>query len=347
MHLRRYRSETVRDALAQARTDLGPGALVLSTRLVSDRSWRGWLGHRVVEVTAAANRDMSESRPTEPPPRQSAQALTGPEARVAVDRAALVHHEAVVARLCAAGVDQVLATDVARALPRSRRRELPASLLRHAVADQLQAIAAGDVGFARADVFIGPPGVGKTTTIAKIAAQERARRGHRLSLLAADGFRVGAVEQLRLYADIIGAPFTVARSMPELEQALNDCGSGPVLVDTAGRSVREPQSAELLELLGRRADLRTHLVLAAGTTPRDAARLLQAYGPARPACVALTRVDEAESLGPIIGLLRERGVRVSFLGVGQHVPDDLERATPGVLAARLLGDEPAETGART
>ena len=71
------------------------------------------------------------------------------------------------------------------------------------------------------ELFVGPPGAGKTTTIAKIAAQERARRGARLSLLAADGFRVGAVEQLRLYADIIGSPFAVARTPREIEQSLS------------------------------------------------------------------------------------------------------------------------------
>lgn len=349
MHLKRYRSETVRDALAQARADLGPAALVLSTRLVGDRSWRGWLGRRLVEVTAASNRDMSESRPTEPAARQPAQGegeRAGHPTLAGAAAPAPAPRDTVVARLLAAGLDEVLADDVARAIPRSRRRDVPAALIRRTVADQLEAVAAGDEAFVRAEVFIGPPGVGKTTTIAKIAAQERARRGQRLSLLAADGFRVGAVEQLRLYADIIGSPFSVARSTRELERALTDLPAGPFLVDTAGRSVTASQSTDLLDLLGRCPDVRTHLVLAAATPLREVSRLLEAYATARPARVALTRVDEAESLGPIVGLLRERRMRVSFLGVGQHVPEDLERATATALTARLLGDAPADAGRR-
>src|SRR3954466_3891532 len=96
-----------------------------------------------------------------------------------------------------------------------RRGSTPARL-RDALAARLGNLAAPADDFARAEVFIGPPGAGKTTTIAKIAAQERARGGRRLGFIAADGFRVGAVEQLQTYADILDAPFRIARSAEEL-----------------------------------------------------------------------------------------------------------------------------------
>src|SRR5207253_3908646 len=106
--------------------------------------------------------------------------------------------------------------------------------LRSALADRLSELAVGDESYARVEVFVGPPGAGKTTTIAKIAAQERARQGQRLGLVAADGFRIGAVEQLRMYAEILGSPFRIARTGADLERALKR--RTPVLVDTAGRS---------------------------------------------------------------------------------------------------------------
>jgi flagellar biosynthesis protein FlhF len=342
MHLKRYRSNSVREALAQARADLGPNALVLSTRLVGVRGWRGWLGGRLVEITAAANRDMSESRPmAQPTPRETAPAapptITPPDPLIAP----------MVARLCAAGLDRALAADAAAAVPRTRRRQASLALLRRAVADTLDPLTAGHAAFAAAEVFIGPPGVGKTTTIAKVAAQARARDGVRLGLVAADGFRVGAVEQLRLYADIIGAPFMVARTAAELDAVLDRVTGDPVLVDTAGRSIREPDWQEALALLGQRTGIRTHLVLSAAMQAPEAARLLDAYHGARPACVALTRVDESASIGPLVGLLRERRLPVSFLGTGQRVPEDLVRATGPVLAAHLLGEAPGDAGDRS
>jgi flagellar biosynthesis protein FlhF len=346
MHLKRYRSVTVREALAQARADLGPNALVLATRLVSARGWRGLLGYRVVEVTAAANREVSESRPfvhAAPQPEPAAPTLD-PVARPSrqADPAASV--DAIVARLCAAGLDRTLATDVANTVPGSHRRLASVALLRRVIADQLEGMTAGEEPFARAEVFVGPPGVGKTTTIAKIAAQERARRGLRLGLVAADGFRVGAVEQLRLYADIIGSPFVVARTVAELDSTLARLDGGPLLVDTAGRHPRERQARELIQMLAQRPDVRTHVVLSAATPPREAGRLLDGYASGRPVRVTLTRVDEVDAVGPLVGLLRERRLPISFLGTGQRVPEDLSRATASVLAAHLLGDGPDRTG---
>src|SRR5262249_53608533 len=166
----------------------------------------------------------------------------------------------------------------------------------------------------------GRPGTGKTTTIAKIAAQERARRGTRLNLLAADGFRVGAVEQLRLYADIIGTPFTVARTPAEIERSLLDT-RGPVLVDTAGRSARDPRAHEMVSMLSDLPGVRTHLVVPAAATVRDVNRVLHIYGDKSPKRVVLTRVDEAESVSPLMHLFQERGMQISFLGTGQRVPE--------------------------
>ena len=228
MYFRRFRSDSVQGALSCARAELGRDALVLSVRMVPLRSWRGWLGSREVEVTAAAERERSAGRPREMSRRSHPTADSStPE---------------VVARLRATGLDEALATEVAEALPVWRRRGAgPASVTR-ALADRLATLSAGDESREAIEVFVGPPGVGKTTTIAKLAAQERLRNGRRITLISADGYRVGAAEQLRLYAEVIGAPFVAARSGPELDNALGTT-SVPVLVDTAGRAPRDRASA--------------------------------------------------------------------------------------------------------
>jgi flagellar biosynthesis protein FlhF len=245
--------------------------------------------------------------------------------------------EGIAARLEAAGIDRDLAREVARSQPAGGRRGASVATLRKTLADRLASLAAQDDGYAPVEVFIGPPGAGKTTTIAKIAAQERARHGKRLGLVAADGFRVGAVEQLRLYANILGSPLTVARTPAELEEAL-DSARRPLLLDTAGRSPSDDASRDMLRVLSARSDVRTHLVLAAGTPCDVARRVFDRFEDARPSRLVLTKLDEAESLASLMPVLRERQLPISYLGTGQNVPDDLQRATAPAIAAWVSGE---------
>jgi flagellar biosynthesis protein FlhF len=340
MLLKRYRRETVQEALRAVRDELGPDALVLSTRMVAARGVKGLFGGQMVEITAAAERPpVSENRPPQADSR-TARALSA--LRVVRERAGDPERAAgeIAARLRAAGFDDALARQVAQAHPASKRRGATLRSLRDTLAEQLAPLAAPDHDYAPVEVFVGPPGVGKTTTIAKIAAQERARRGKRLGLVAADGFRVGAVEQLRLYADIIGAPLAVARTPAELVEALDD-SRRTLLIDTPGRSPSDAISREMFRTLASRRGVRTHLVLAAGT-PKDAvARTLDRFEDAQPSRLVITKLDEADSLAPLAGLLRERSLPISYLGTGQNVPDDLERATPPAIAAWFSGSRDA------
>jgi flagellar biosynthesis protein FlhF len=326
MYLKQYRTQTLQDALARIRQDLGPDAIVLSTRVVEGAGWRGLIGRHELEVTAAANRPpVSETRHERQPDRQSAALAPG--------------HAGLLSRLKAAGFDERFAAEIATAVPTSRRRGASLVSLRDTLATRLAELAAGEESLAPVQVFVGPPGVGKTTTIAKIAAQHRARRGTRLRLIAADGFRVGAVEQLRLYADIIDAPFSVARTRDELVTALSHSRS-PVLIDTAGRSPSDPAARELWDALAGTAGVQTHLVVAAATGAHELERIFDRFGDARPDRLVLTKVDEAGTLSPLVGLLRTRNVPISYLGTGQRVPEDLEPATGDLLAACVVGDGP-------
>jgi flagellar biosynthesis protein FlhF len=318
MYLKRYRKPTVREALRAVRDELGPDALVLSTELVSASGWRGWLGAREVQVTAGAPRSGSEGRPAAAERRPADTDGRGN----------------VVARLVASGIDRTLAEGVAATMPAGECRGASLSSLTKALASQLTETAAGDEDFARVEVFVGPPGVGKTTTIAKIAAQERAK-GRPLGMVAADAFRAGAIEQLRVYADVIGSPFKVARTTEELDKAMA-AGRHPLLVDTAGRSPSDGGVRDLLRLVGRRRGVRTHLVIAADTSAASARRIFETYADARPDRLIITKLDEAESVSPLLGVVREHGLPISYVAGGQRVPEDLDRATAERLAGAVL-----------
>jgi flagellar biosynthesis protein FlhF len=324
MYLKTYRGTSVRDLLAQAREELGPNALVLSTKLVPTGGWKGWLGSRVVELQAAAERKVSEGRSVETASRPSA-----------------APNDEIVALLCAAGLDKELAAEVAANIPAGGRRGISPEGLRRALGASLVPYAACDDVYQPVEVFVGPPGVGKTTTIAKIAARQRATTGKRLTLVSADGFRVGAIEQLRLYADIVGAPFRVARTADELNHALSPSrGTASILVDTAGRSPSDQVSQELFSVLRSRSDVRTHLVVSAASSTKEIRRTIDEYRVVKPHRIALTRLDQVETLSPLVPVLREEHLPVSYLGTGQRVPEDLDCATGTTLAGLVLGESP-------
>jgi flagellar biosynthesis protein FlhF len=338
MHVKRLYRPSVREALAAAREELGPGALVLSTEMVPAPGWRGWLGRRVVRLTAATERagtdqpavdPVSADRPEPPEPRHRPARILDPA------------REGVIARLSAAGIDRDLALAVANRLTAAECRGGSDLAIRRAIAAELAEICSADAACARYEVFVGPPGVGKTTTIAKIAARERARGEAAPGLVAADTSRAGAVEQLRGYADIIGAPLRVARGAGELEQALAGLRR-TVLVDTAGRAPTDEAIADLFGVLAGKRQLRTHLVLAADTSRATADRLLARYACLQPSRVVITKLDESETVMPLLSAVREHGLPISYLTAGQRVPDDLWQATPANLAAALLHETDVE-----
>lgn len=347
MQVKEFRQPTVREAFQAIRDEFGPSALVLSSELVSARGWRGWVGQREVCVTAQApdgwSPDLeSRSAGSDGRPADTIDDIS-PFVPVATPGAAPAPVAAIgslAARLMAAGIQAELAEAVAAGVPVKQQRALTADGVRQALERHLVSHVAGDEAFARVEVFVGPPGVGKTTTIAKIAAQERARRKRTVGIVAADAFRAGAVEQLRTLAAIIGAPFRIARTADDMQQALA-ASRQTLLVDTAGRSPKDDDVRDVRRMLGGRLDVRTHLVIPADTSLRTAKRMLTQFADARPDRVIVSRLDEAEAPAELFGWLLTIGLPLSYVTTGQRVPEDLERATPAALAAVLLGDEMA------
>jgi len=190
----------------------------------------------------------------------------------------------------------------------------------------------------RVIALVGPTGVGKTTTVAKLAATYKLRHGKKVGLITSDTYRIAAVEQLRTYAGIIGLPLKVANSPDEMKQAIEELGACDiVVVDTAGRSQNNASRlAELAELTKSAAPDETHLVLSTtvgDNVLRKTAQRFSALGPDR--CI-LTKLDEAVTTGPIAGLCDRIGLPLSFITVGQEVPDDLEPARVDRLARCVL-----------
>lgn len=252
------------------------------------------------------------------------------------------------ARLMHLGIDRELATKLvqrARALGDTGTGKDLGPGMRKALAERI--VAAGPVGVsARVAAFIGPTGVGKTTTVAKIAARAALMDGARVALITIDTFRIGAIEQLQHYADLMELPLHIAGSSAALRAAVRSNQSADlILIDTAGRGPRDvAQLAALREVLGSTDPVEVHLCLSATTRGREQALAIQSYRPLQPSRLCLTKLDEAISLGEALNLHEASRLPISYFGVGQRVPEDLELCTPEGFVDRLLSPEPQAAG---
>ncbi len=186
--------------------------------------------------------------------------------------------------------------------------------------------------------LIGTTGVGKTTTLAKIAAKFVLERGVSAALITADTYRISAVDQLKTYSDIIGLPLEIVYSPAELKTAIRKFRNKQlILIDTAGRSQRNDyQMQELQEFLEAEPEIEKHLVLSATTKSRDALNILERFSVCKPDRVLFTKTDETTSLGFIVNLLFDKRITLSYLTNGQSVPDDIAPASSEILAKLLL-----------
>lgn len=201
-------------------------------------------------------------------------------------------------------------------------------------------IAPGTAGAPRVVALVGPTGVGKTTTIAKLAAHAVLRERKSVGLVTLDTYRIAAVEQLRTYARIIDVPLEVALSPADLPVALERLGRCDLIfVDTAGRSQRDSMKMnDLKSFFARRPVDETHLVLSA-TAEREAIKdIFDKFSMYRPERVLLTKLDELPAWGKLLDIARLAPLPVSYLATGQDVPDDIETASVERMAALIAGE---------
>jgi len=187
--------------------------------------------------------------------------------------------------------------------------------------------------------LIGPTGVGKTTTLAKLAANLKLREKHRVGLITMDTYRIAAVDQLKRYADIIGSPLRVVHGADELrdaQQAMSDFDF--LLIDTAGRSPNDALKLnELKGLLAAAEPDEVHLVLST-TASADSLNLAAArFGDVRVDRIIFTKLDEAAHVGVLLNVIRKVNKSLSYITTGQDVPDDIEVGKGRRLAQLILG----------
>jgi flagellar biosynthesis protein FlhF len=364
----KFEGATMRDAIAKVKAELGDQAVIISTRQVR----RGLLGS-AVEISAAIDTDDAEPAPPPtltgpttggPQPvgaaahraEQDFEKLIAPLRSELRSLRALVRTTgesrgttelrgelAVLRKL----VEQLrhpaptpapppahsAPTAAAVAAAAARRRATSQHDTRPARTTQTGDAPLTAPSTASVVMLVGPTGAGKTTTIAKIAARAALIDGRRVGLVTLDNYRVGGVEQIRMFAELIGVPLEVAET-PDALAELIDPGNDLTLIDTAGRSPRDSAAiAELAEhIAGQDIAIEVHLVIPAGSTADQVDELITRYGALNPTRLLFTKIDECER-APEVALAPARThLPITWVTTGQAVPEDIETPTP----ARVL-----------
>lgn len=189
--------------------------------------------------------------------------------------------------------------------------------------------------------FIGPTGVGKTTTIAKIASLHTLIHNRDVALITSDTYRIAAVEQLRTYANILGIPIKVVYSKNEMQEAIEFFKDKDlILIDTAGRSHKNKlHQNELIELLDCVQDKDVYLTLSVATKYKDLMKIVNIYKTLCDFKIIFTKLDETLSYGNILNIKMATKAKLSYVTFGQNVPDDISEINPHHIAKNLLGGD--------
>lgn len=314
MRIKRIEAASLGEAMRELHRELGDRALVLHTKSLPARGLTGWFRAPRVELLGVVDE-----------PELVAAAPGVPAAAVRVADADTPRR--------------------ATADPVRRAGHLPA--IRPAAITSVEnvRVATSDWtragGRARRIAFVGPTGAGKTTTLAKVAARAQIDQGRRVGFVTIDTYRIGAVSQLRAYAEILGAPLEVAQTPENLTHALARLADRDmVFIDSIGRSPLGGSVDTLVPFIATAAADEVHLVLAATTRAKDALQAARSFSPLAPNRLVITKLDETEDREALTVVARAIDLPLAWCGVGQEVPDDIEEATAerigGLLAAGRL-----------
>jgi flagellar biosynthesis protein FlhF len=348
MRVKKFTGKTMQEAVESLRCEYGADAIILHT--VSKRRWLwGRVGPKRYEVVGAIDQSSNPPLPatkTRPERQEVAASVASQPETLRFDPSMSEAVQRLYGRLVRRDIPkdlvQGLLRDVLARLPKQDWNDEAAIWTRLCglVAERVVTVDPWEFsGEQRIVVLIGPTGVGKTTTIAKIAANFSLIGAKNVGLITIDTYRIAAVEQLKTYAEIIGIPVQVAYSPKELKDALGRMQDRDlVLIDTAGRSHNNYlQISELKNYLaGIKAEI--HLVISATTKPQDIDEIVKAFGQVSVDRVIITKLDETTTYGVILQTCERTRAPLSFVTTGQGVPEDIDVATDDKIAQLILGE---------
>lgn len=362
MRIKSFFAGSVEQAIQEARQELGPDAMLITSRRATPEARS--LG--AYEVVFGLQAQGARPRAAAPAADLSSelQNLRAQlqEIKSTLQGARLPEHassdaEELFGQLVSSDLSSSVARDLVSAAARLRDQlslDQPSSLLplsayaaelaskRLRIAPPFHSETTQEPG--KVTVFVGPAGGGKTTSLIKVAVREGLARRLSVRILSVDPYRVAAHEKLRSFAAIIGVGFAAVNSMLEFTAAVEESrNKSVVLVDTPGYSPSEiDHLKEIADCLKRMPNKRVHLVLPASMKRESLARCVRDYAALEPDYLLFTKLDETDSQGAILSTTLEADKPLSFFSSGQNIPEDMEPASAPVLLASVFRREAAE-----
>ncbi|MBM7623503.1 flagellar biosynthesis protein FlhF [Sporohalobacter salinus] len=357
MEVKRYRGENMQEAMFKVKVDLGTEAIILHTRKFKEGGFLGLFGKEKVEVVAALEDESCNNRSKEEQQLQSElsqvkQMMRDVLKELEENKLQTSYNnlpdklKEIVDKLLTRGVKEELVTKISTLVnDRLNSQEIKNSeMITKLFSEEIKARLnrGSPIQFpaqgSKVVALIGPTGVGKTTTVAKLAADFSLKENKDVALITADIYRIAAVDQLKTYSEIIDVPLEVVYDPDELQQALNKFASKDlVLIDTAGRSQNnEMHMSELNALLDRINGVEKHLVLSATTKYRDMLDVILSFQQVGLNKIIFTKLDETKNLGMTLNITNQFEAKLSYITNGQNVPEDIEIFKPEKIVNSLL-----------
>jgi flagellar biosynthetic protein FlhF len=351
--IKKYIADTMNEAINLIKFELGPEAVIISKRSIKQKGFMGIFLPAKLEVTAAVDENVKDEKPKVEgissrerivESREFEQELNAMKQML---KKLTVNNDdknskriGVKKLLLQRDVSEEVVNTITEAIKSREEYKNVSRIPDSAYADEIKGLLKVDSSMnGRIYAFIGPTGVGKTTTIAKVAAMQSLNNKKKVGLITIDTYRIGAVEQLKIYADILGLPFEVINSVGDIERSmynLRNCDM--ILVDTTGRSIKNVmQLSELKLYLDRLKPDNIFLVLSMTTKYQDMLQIMRGFEIMKYNRVVLTKFDETTTYGSALNAACSTRSPIAYITVGQNVPDDIREAESDKLLDLIIG----------
>lgn len=329
MFVNKYIAKTLSEAIEIAKVNLGENIEVIDTKYVRKPGIIGILSKKDVEIVVIKKEHDNKLKQEIEMLKNIISNLENPNHSNDLEK--------ICNKLQKLGVNNEIIEEVKTRLPNMENEEMSNNLV-----DYLREnININNSINSERVVLVGPPGVGKTTTIAKIAANLVFKENKKVGIITIDTYRIGAVEQLKIYSDIMNVKFKAVLTPEEMENAIEemiDCDT--ILIDTTGRSCKNSmQISELNNYIKNTGTTNIHLVLSVTTKERDLEAIIDSYRNVNFENIIFTKLDETTSYGTILNMVKYANKPISYLTIGQNVPDDILNPSKDQLIKILLGVE--------
>jgi len=373
MKIRRYMANNMQEAIQKVKMDLGSDAVILNTRKVKRPGFLSFLRTPLVEVLASVEEEENEVRNLKDVPNPKVeeleskvkgletmldkiyQQMSDMQKNASTVSTRTTEKEDTTSRIYKVFIDNMKLNDVEDSVIDEILRSLKEqgidnnsnvnevfAIFKKEVVKRLGQSEEIKVDNSKPKVimFLGPTGVGKTTTLAKIAANFMIKEGKKVGLITADTYRIAAVEQLKTYSEIMGTPITVIYSPKEMKDAIKKNSEADlILIDTPGKSHKNKKHFDEIKEIYKAAEPdEAYLLISATTKPKDCKDLINAYSFIDKYKLIFTKIDETSSLGVLLNVRELTGKPLSYVTTGQSVPDDIEVADVETISKKLLGN---------